>query len=174
LSKTFPQSFLNAIAEIYLEVSVLSLASDLKGHIRAIILANEVGNHLVEVVADKSINPSLISAFVSGLTQLGRTNLGVLNDISMRGQSLNLIVLYKYELVLIAIFDPKVSYQDAQVESANVLEDFYKRYNAILAKWDGNQEAFENYERSLKERIAIYNKRVHESKESLFSKLQGS
>ncbi len=149
----------------------MTLASDLKGHIRAIIIANEVGNHLVEVVADKAINPSLISAFVSGLTQLGRTNIGVLNDISMRGETLNLIVLYKYNLVLIAIFDPKVSYQDAQVEAANVIEDFYKRYKIILANWDGNQSVFENYERSLKERIAIYNKRVHESKESLFNKL---
>ncbi len=152
----------------------MSLASDLKGHIRAIIIANEVGNHLVEVVADKAINPSLISAFVSGLTQLGRTNLGVLNDISMRGESLNLIVLYKYSLVLIAIFDPKVSHQDAQVEAANVLEDFYKRYKIILANWDGNQGAFENYERSLKERIALYNKRTQESKESLFNKLKGT
>ncbi len=152
----------------------MSLASDLKGHIRAIIIANEVGNHLVEVVADKAINPGLISAFVSGLTQLGRTNLGVLNDISMRGESLNLIVLYKYTLVLIAIFDPKVHNQDAQVEADNVLEDFYKRYKIILAAWDGNQSVFENYERSLKERIAIYNKRVHENKESLFNKLKGT
>lgn len=152
----------------------MTLASDLKGHIRAIIIGNEAGNHLVEVVADKAIDPSLISAFVSGLTQLGRTNLGVLNDISMRGESLNLIVLYKYTLELIAIFDPKVSYQDAQVEAANVLEDFYKRYKMVLISWDGNQSAFENYERSLKERIAIYNKRTHESKENLFNKLKGT
>ncbi len=150
----------------------MSLASDLKGHIRAIIVANEVGNHLVEVVADKAINPSLISAFVSGLTQLGHTNLGTLYDISMRGETLNLIVLYKYGLELIAIFDPKVSYQDAQVEAANVLEDFYKRYEKILAKWDGNQTVFEPYQKTLRERIAVYNKRTHESKENLFSKLK--
>ncbi len=149
----------------------MSLASDLKGHIRAIIIANEVGNHLVEVVADKAINPSLISAFVSGLTQLGRTNLGGLHDISMRGENLNLIVLYNFNLELIAIFDPKVSYQNAQVEAANVLEDFNKKYKIILTNWDGNQAAFEDYERSLRERIAIYNKRVHESKENLFSRL---
>ncbi len=150
----------------------MTLASDLKGHFRAIIIANEAGNHLVEVVADKSINPSLISAFVSGLTQLGRTNLGGLHDISIRGENLNLNILYKYNLVVIAIFDPKVTALDAQDETINVLEDFYKRYNAILANWDGNQAAFEDYVRSLKERIVAYNKRTHESKENLFSKLQ--
>lgn len=145
----------------------MGLATGLKGNIHDIIISNEVGNYLVEVVDGKTINPSLISAFVSGLAQLGKENLGILYDIAIHGEGLNLIVLMKFNLVLIAVFDPGINPEDAKTEATEILEDFHKRYEIVLTKWDGNQDVFKSYVQSLRERISLCYKRTPEIKENL-------
>src|SRR5271157_1510637 len=149
----------------------MGLASDLKGHIRGVLIANEVGNFLVEALVDKNYNSSLISAFVAGLAQLGRENLGKLHEISIKGEEMNLEVTIRENLMMISIFDPNVEMSEIQEEGPAVLNYFYEVYKNDLENWDGNQEIFEDFTRALRERIQNLLKRTVESKEALFSKL---
>ena len=149
----------------------MGLASDLKGHIRGVVIANEIGNFLVEAMPDKNYNSSLISAFVAGLAQLGRENLGKLHEISIKGEQMSLEVTIRDNLMMISIFDPNVDMCDIQEEGPAVLEYFYEVYKNDLENWDGNQEIFADFTRALSERIENLLKRTVQSKEALFTKL---
>ena len=57
------------------------------------------------MILDSNINPVLLSSFVGALSLFGKDSLGKIKEITIKGLDLDLIIVNKYNLVLVVIVD---------------------------------------------------------------------
>lgn len=141
--------------------------------IKGIFIMNAAGNLLFDFVNDEycEVNPSLLCAFVAALSQLGQENLGKITEIQIKGLELDMIVVTRHELVLIALLDPDLPKLDVRQEAEQALAAFDDQYHHALEDWDGNQAHFQAFKQALQAQIRDYLAKAARSKENLFNKL---
>jgi len=109
---------------------------------------------------DSEINPMLLSSFVGALSLFGSESLGKIEEITIKGLSIQMIIVNKFDLVLIAIMDKDFVKEDIREEAENALDMFYHLYqNEISDCTDVSQ--FESFKKLLYDQIVEYFNRVN-------------
>lgn len=117
------------------------------------------------------VQPPLLAAFVAALSQIGGENLGRIDEIRVRGEQLDMIVVTRHELALIALLDPDLPNVGVREEAQAALDHFHAQYHDVLASWDGRQDTFEEFREQIRSQIDDYVEKVKRSKEGLFHRL---
>ncbi len=71
-----------------------------------------------------------MSSFVGALSLFGKDNLGKIEEINVKGLDVDMVIVYKYDLFLIAILSHEIVSHghDIRAEAAKALEMFYSSY----------------------------------------------
>ena len=102
----------------------------------------------------------LLSSFVGALSLFGSESLGKIEEITIKGLSIQMIIVNKFDLVLIAIMDKDFVKEDMREEAEKALDMFYHLYqNEISDSTDVSQ--FESFKKILFDQIVDYFNRVN-------------
>lgn len=102
----------------------------------------------------------LLSSFVGALSLFGSENLGKIEEITIKGLSIQMIIVNKFDLVLIAIMDKDFAKEDMRIEAEKALDMFYHMYqNEIGEHTDVSQ--FESFKKILYDQIVEYFNRIN-------------
>ena len=102
----------------------------------------------------------LLSSFVGALSLFGSESLGKIEEITIKGLSIQMIIVNKFDLVLIAIMDKDFVKEDIREEAEKALDMFYHLYqNEISDCTDVSQ--FESFKKLLYDQIVEYFNRVN-------------
>ena len=116
--------------------------------------------YLLDLILDSEINPLLLSSFVGALSLFGAENLGKIEEIAIKGLSIQMIIVNKFGLVLIAIMDKDFVKEDMREEAEKALDMFYHLYqNEISDLCEVSQ--FESFKKILYDQIVEYFNRVN-------------
>ena len=102
----------------------------------------------------------LLSSFVGALSLFGAESLGKIEEITIKGLSIQMIIVNKFDLVLIAIMDKDFVKEDMRDEAEKALDMFYHLYqNEIGDSTDVSQ--FESFKKILFDQILEYFNRIN-------------
>ena len=102
----------------------------------------------------------LLSSFVGALSLFGSESLGKIEEITIKGLSIQMIIVNKFDLVLIAIMDKDFVKEDMREEAEKALDMFYHLYqNEISDSTDVSQ--FESFKKILYDQIVEYFNRIN-------------
>jgi len=119
--------------------------------------------YLLDLILDSDINPILLSSFVGALSLFGAENMGKIEEITIKGLSIQMVIVNKFDLVLIAIMDKDFVKEDMRKEAEKALDMFYHLYqNEISDCADVSQ--FESFKKILYDQIVEYFKRINGKK----------
>jgi hypothetical protein len=97
----------------------------------------------------------LLSSFVGALSLFGAENMGKIEEITIKGLSIQMVIVNKFDLVLIAIMDKNFVKEDIRKEAVKALDMFYHLYqNEIGDCTDVSQ--FESFKKILYDQIVEY------------------
>ena len=114
----------------------------------------------MDLILDSEINPMLLSSFVGALSLFGSESLGKIEEITIKGLSIQMIIVNKFDLVLIAIMDKDFVKEDIRDEAEKALDMFYHLYqNEISDCTDVSQ--FESFKKLLYDQIVEYFNRIN-------------
>ena len=85
----------------------------------------------MDLILDSEINPVLLSSFIGALSLFGK-NLGKIKEINITGIDVNMIIVYKYDLILIIIVDTDFLTHNIRNEAEKALDMFYSSYLAEI------------------------------------------
>ncbi|MBD3339468.1 MAG: hypothetical protein GF353_10185 [Candidatus Lokiarchaeota archaeon] len=97
-------------------------------YIKGIVICKESGEYLLDLILDSELNPVLLSSFVGALSLFGKGNLGKIEEINIQGLDVNMVIVYKYNLILIAILSKEFMTDDIRSEAEKALDMFYSSY----------------------------------------------
>ncbi len=102
----------------------------------------------------------LLSSFVGALSLFGSENMGKIEEITIKGLSIQMIIVNKFDLVLIAIMDKDFVKEGIREEAVKALDMFYHLYqNEIGDCTDVSQ--FESFKKVLYDQIVEYFNRTN-------------
>jgi hypothetical protein len=102
----------------------------------------------------------LLSSFVGALSLFGSESLGKIEEITIKGLSIQMVIVNKFDLVLIAIMDKDFVKEDMREEAEKALDMFYHLYkNEISDSTDVSQ--FESFKKILYDQIVEYFNRIN-------------
>ena len=108
------------------------------------------------MIFDTEINPVLLSSFVGALSLFGKDNLGKIEEINVKGLAVDMIVVYKYNLILIAIISHDFK-DDIRDEAEKALDMFYSSYVKELQNLEFlNVSIFDEFKKVLYLQIQDY------------------
>ena len=97
----------------------------------------------------------MLSSFVGALSLFGAENMGKIEEITIKGLSIQMVIVNKFDLVLIAIMDKDFVKEDIRKEAVKALDMFYHLYkNEIGDCTDVSQ--FESFKKILYDQIVEY------------------
>jgi hypothetical protein len=99
---------------------------------KAIVICKESGEYLLDLILDSDINPMLLSSFVGALALFGKDNMGKIKEITVKGLDLEMIIVSKYDLILITIMDKAYVRDNIRAEAEKALDMFYLLYKEDL------------------------------------------
>ena len=111
--------------------------------------------YLLDLILDSEINPILLSSFVGALSLFGAENMGKIEEITIKGLSIHMIIVNKFNLVLIAILDKNLDKEDIREEAVHMLESFYSRYHNVIDE-SNDVSQFESFKEILSDQIVEY------------------
>jgi len=85
----------------------------------------------MDLILDSEINPVLLSSFIGALSLFGK-NLGEIKEINITGIDVNMIIIYKYDLIFIIIVDTDFLTHNIRDEAEKALDMFYSSYLAEI------------------------------------------
>ncbi|MFX1337244.1 MAG: hypothetical protein ACFFDK_01400 [Promethearchaeota archaeon] len=122
---------------------------------KAIVICKESGEYLLDLILDSNINPMLLSSFIGALALFGKDNMGKIKEITVKGLDLEMIIVSKYDLILITIMDKDYVRDNIRDEAEKALDMFYLLYKEDL-KNSYHTEVFESFKRILGIQIKDY------------------
>ncbi len=96
--------------------------------LKGIVICKESGEYLLDLILDTKINPVLLSSFVGALGLFGE-NLGRIEEINIKGLDVEMIVVYKFKLIFVAILDKEFKKYNIREEAEKALDIFYSLYH---------------------------------------------
>ncbi len=100
--------------------------------LKGIVICKESGEYLLDLILDTEINPILLSSFVGALSMFGQDSLGKIEEISVKGLDVDIIIASKYKLILVAIMDKKFAQDGIREEITMALDMFYMLYQTDI------------------------------------------
>jgi len=101
----------------------------------------------------------LLSSFVGALQLFGAENMGKIEEITIKGLSIEMIIVNKYDLVMITIMDKSFVKDDIREESEKALDMFYAIYRDEIEDC-ADVYQFESFKKILYNQIEDYFKRI--------------
>ncbi len=132
--------------------------------VHALVIATFEGNFLVSIIRNPELDETVLSGFIGALNMFGQQTLGKVGDISISGLGINLLVIHKWGLHVIAIIDsdlPELNFREG-CEAA--LDAFYDRYVQKLENWGGRLRIFSDFKPFLEGQIQGYFAKLKEFK----------
>ena len=114
---------------------------------------------MLDLILDSEINPILLSSFVGALQLFGAENMGKIEEIRIKGLSIDMIIVNKYNLVMIIIMDKAFVKHDIREESEKALDMFYAIYKDQIEDCSDVCQ-FESFKKVLYDQIEEYFKRI--------------
>ncbi|MFX0033389.1 MAG: hypothetical protein ACFE9P_12055 [Candidatus Hermodarchaeota archaeon] len=102
--------------------------SEVSKLLKGIIICKETGVYLLDLILDSEINPILLSSFVGALSLFGEENMGKIEEITIKGLDIQMIIVSKNKLILIAIMDKEFLKDGIREEAEKALDMFYTLY----------------------------------------------
>ncbi len=133
----------------------LDIKSEVSKFLKGIIICKESGIYLLDLILDSDINPMLLSSFVGALQLFGAENMGKIEEITIKGLSIDMIIVNKYNLVMITILDKSFVKNDIRGESEKVLDMFYAIYKDEIEDCAEIYQ-FESFKKILYDQIEDY------------------
>ena len=100
--------------------------------IRSVIICKNSGEFLVDLRLKSNIDPIMISSFVSALSMFGGENMGKIEEISVKGIDVEMVVVSKFGLVFIALMDRDFHKEIVRERGMRILELFQGMYETEL------------------------------------------
>jgi len=132
--------------------------------VKGIVICKESGEYLLDLILDSKIDPILLSSFVGALHLFGN-NLGELEEINIKGLDVDMIIVYKYNLIFVAILDKKFLKHDIREEAEKSLDMFYTLYRSEIRNDSYEISQFEPFKNILSKQIEEYFKKIQDSEE---------
>ena len=139
--------------------------------VKVVIIARDSWIPLVTVVNDPSINAELIPAFISALHIFGKENLGRIEEILVKGLDIDLYVVSKYNLIIIAMMSPKLKKLNIRGEAEEALDAFYSMFKEQIECGKDCMDVFTSFENVLREQIKNYIYKVDSTEKGFFRRL---
>ena len=133
--------------------------------IKGIVICKNTGEYLVDLILDANINPVLLSSFVSALSFFGKENLGKIEEISVKGLDVEMIVVAKYDLILVTIMDKDFLKGEMREEAENLLDIFYSCYQEEIKGDCSEIMKFEEFQQVLASQVQEYIHRMNSKEE---------
>jgi len=130
--------------------------------LKGIVICKESGEYLLDLILDAKINPVLLSSFVGALRLFG-DNLGEIKEINIKGLDVNMIIVYKYNLIFVAIMDKTLVKHDIREEAEKALDMFYTLYRTEINRNCIDVSQFEYFKKLLSKQIEVYSKKIRSS-----------
>ncbi|MFX1376739.1 MAG: hypothetical protein ACFFA0_13095 [Promethearchaeota archaeon] len=146
-------------------ITGIKIATEEFNFIKGIVICKESGEYLLDLILDSKINPVLLSSFVGALRLFG-TNLGELEEINIKGLDVNMIIVYKYNLIFIAILDKAFLKYDIRKEAEKSLDMFYTLYRTEINSETSEVTQFEAFKNILSKQIEEYFIRLKNEEET--------
>ncbi|MBD3339467.1 MAG: hypothetical protein GF353_10180 [Candidatus Lokiarchaeota archaeon] len=136
---------------------------------KCIVICKTSGEYLIDLIFDSKINPMLLSSFAGALSLFGKDNLGKIKEINIKGLSLEMIIVSKYNLILIAILDKNYIKKSIRTEAEKALDMFYLMYEKEINDFGKCIETstFEDFKKILKVQIEEYLERIRTTEEEV-------
>lgn len=123
--------------------------------VKGIVICKESGEYLLDLILDSKIDPVLLSSFVGALRLFGN-NLGEIEEINIKGLDVDMIIVYKYNLIFVAILDKEFLKHDIREEAEKSLDMFYTLYRTEISDDNCEITQFEAFKRILSKQIEEY------------------
>lgn len=101
----------------------------------------------------------LLSSFVGALQLFGAKNMGKIEEITIKGLSIDMIIVNKYNLVMITIMDKAFVKDGIRGESEKALDMFYAIYRDAIEDCTEVCQ-FDSFKKILYDQIEDYFKRI--------------
>jgi len=106
----------------------------------------------------------LLSSFVGALGLFGE-NLGRIEEINIKGLDVEMIIVYKYNLIFVAILDKEFLKYDIREEAEKSLDMFYSLYRREIEENCNEVSQFTSFKNILFTQIEEYFNRIKEKSE---------
>ena len=133
--------------------------------IHALIIADNNGNFLVDLIRNEHLEAARLSGFISALRMFGEETLGKIRDIAINGLDIDMLVVSKYKLVMIAIMDSDLPGLDFRAGCERALEVFHKIFKDQIRNWDGSLNTFKDFRELLQQQVDRYFSELKEYQE---------
>ncbi|MHA2391116.1 MAG: hypothetical protein ACXAEX_04030 [Promethearchaeota archaeon] len=131
---------------------------------KGIVICKESGEYLLDLILDSKINPVLLSSFVGALRLFGN-NLGEIEEINIKGLDVQMIIVYKYNLIFVAILDKEFVKHNIREQAEKSLDIFYTLYRTEIRNQSYEISQFESFKNILSKQIEEYFIKIQNSEE---------
>ena len=111
---------------------ILEIKPEVTKLLKGIVNCKETGIYLLDLILDSKINPILLSSFVGALSLFGQENMGKIEEISVKGIDVELIIVSKHDLILIVLMDRHFYKDIVRRSGEKILDLFYAMYSNQL------------------------------------------
>ncbi|MFX0081202.1 MAG: hypothetical protein ACFE94_05560 [Candidatus Hodarchaeota archaeon] len=133
--------------------------------IKGIVICKESGEYLLDLILDTKIDPVLLSSFVGALRLFGN-NLGELKEINIKGLDVDMIIVYKYNLIFVAILAKEFLKHDIRDQAEKSLDMFYTLYRVEINNDNFEISQFESFKNILAKQIKEYFNKLKNEEEA--------
>ena len=110
---------------------------------------------------DTKIDPVLLSSFVGALRLFG-DNLGQIEEINIKGLDVEMVIVYKYNLIFVAILDKEFIKHNIREEAEKSLDMFYSLYRREIEENSMEVSQFSSFKNILLTQVEEYFNRIKE------------
>ena len=128
--------------------------------IKGIVICKETGEYLLDLILDSEIDPVLLSSFVGALALFGLDNIGKIEEITVKGLNIEMLIVSRNHLILVIIFDKNWETNIMHEEAEEALNMFYYTYKDVIHKIPIDISKFESFKNLLNIQIKDYFKKV--------------
>lgn len=108
----------------------------------------------------------MLSSFVGALGLFGE-NLGSIEEINIKGLDVEMIIVYKYNLIFVAILDKEFVKHNIREEAEKSLDMFYSLYRREIDEDCNEVSQFKSFKNILFTQIEEFFNRIKESQKHL-------
>ena len=100
-----------------------------------------------------------------GALRLFGENLGEIEEINIKGLDVEMIIVYKYNLIFVAILDKEFIKHDMREEAEKSLDMFYTLYRTEINKNSYEVSQFQSFKKILSQQIEEYFIKINDETE---------
>ncbi len=129
--------------------------------LKGIVICKESGEYLLDLILDSDIDPVLLSSFVGALSLFGK-NLEKIEEINIKGLDVDMIIVYKYNLIFVIIIDKNFRKYNFREEAEKSLDMFYSSYLNEIKEDCVDISKFEYFKKILYMQIKDYFEKIND------------